>query len=115
MPAWSVSNVVCCGELDDSNAVDRGLLWLGKQFSVRKNPGERSWLLYYLYGVERVGRLTGRRFIGRHDWYREGAELLVREQDDFEDTGEVWGRRRAIRWSAPPSPCCFSPKDVVRW
>jgi hypothetical protein len=33
--------------------------------------------------LERVGRLSGRRFIGEHDWYREGAELLVREQDKF--------------------------------
>ncbi len=79
----SEDTVICCGELDDSNAVDRGLLWLGKEFSVRRNPRSGMWLLYYLYGVERVGRLTGRRFIGSHDWYREGAEFLVREQDDF--------------------------------
>ena len=61
--------------------VERGLTWLGKNFSVRVNPGDDNWLLYYLYGLERVGRMTGRRFIGAHDWYREGAELLVREQD----------------------------------
>ena len=41
------------------------------------------WLLYYLYGVERVGRMTARRFIGKHDWYREGAEMLVRNQDQL--------------------------------
>ncbi len=77
------NQVVCCGEVEDDSAVDRGLLWLGNRFSVSKNPGNSVWLLYYLYGVERVGRLTGHRFIGRHDWYREGAELLVREQDSF--------------------------------
>ncbi len=38
-------------------------------------------MLYYLYGLERVGRLTNQRFIGRHDWYREGAEYLVSKQD----------------------------------
>jgi hypothetical protein len=38
-------------------------------------------LYYYLYGVERVGRMTARRFIGKHDWYREGADMLVRHQD----------------------------------
>ena len=48
-------------------------------------------VLYYLYGLERVGRLTARRFIplfptkpgqpDRADWYREGAEHLVRSQD----------------------------------
>jgi hypothetical protein len=75
--------VSCCGEGDENNGVERGLFWLGKNFSVRANPGDRSWLLYYLYGLERVGRLTGRRLIGGHDWYREGAEVLLREQDDF--------------------------------
>ena len=76
--------VVCCGELGSTNAVDRGLLWLGNKFSVLRNPGTGGyWLLYYLYGIERTGRLTGQRFIGRHDWYREGAELLIREQDGF--------------------------------
>ena len=40
--------------------------------------------LYYLYGVERVGRLTGRRFIGGHDWYREGADYLVRQQGNID-------------------------------
>ena len=34
-------------------------------------------------GLERVGRLTARRFIGGHDWYREGVEFLVREQDQL--------------------------------
>lgn len=75
--------IVCCGQQDNSGHIERGLAWLGKHFSVRNNPGDRFWLLYYLYGLERVGRLTGQRFIGGHDWYREGAEVLVREQDDF--------------------------------
>ena len=56
-------------------------------FSVNHNPrpagGGQSCLYYYLYGLERAGRLTARRFIGDHDWYREGAEFLVREQDSL--------------------------------
>ncbi len=31
-------------------------------------------LAYYLYGMERAGRLSGRRFFGEHDWYREGPK-----------------------------------------
>ncbi len=74
----------CCGEQKSNSAVERGLEWLGNSFSVSVNPGaglKQGWLLYYLYGVERVGRMTARRFIGKHDWYRAGAEKLVREQD----------------------------------
>jgi hypothetical protein len=75
--------VVCCGEGEESQAIERGLAWLGKHFSVARNPNNSGWWLYYLYGLERVGRLSGRRFIGDHDWYREGAEVLVREQDKY--------------------------------
>jgi hypothetical protein len=79
--------VRCClpQELDDS--LERALTWLGRTFSVNRNPGSRGlsqvWHYYYLYGVERVGRLTARRFIGEHDWYREGAEYLIGQQDVF--------------------------------
>ena len=78
--------VQCCGEQQDHEAFERALQWMGRNFSVHVNPSRdapvrRAWLLYYLYGVERVGRMTGRRFIGRHDWYREGAEMLVSQQD----------------------------------
>jgi hypothetical protein len=75
--------IQCCGPQQDQGAIDRGLDWLGSVFSVQVNPGTASpsALFYYLYGLERAGRLTGRRFIGRHDWYREGAEMLVQRQD----------------------------------
>lgn len=74
--------VRCCGMQMQNTSVERGLDWLGRNFSSQANPGRgNSWVLYYLYGVERVGRLTSRRFIGAHDWYREGAEMFVRTQD----------------------------------
>jgi hypothetical protein len=59
--------------------------WLGKHFSVTRNPGVfelgNIWHYYYLYGLERVGRLSAQRKIGESDWYREGAEYLVNQQD----------------------------------
>jgi hypothetical protein len=78
------NEVKCCGVQDKEDAIERGLAWLGRNFSVHGNPGMRggseNYLYYYLYGVERVGRLTNRRYIGGHDWYREGAEFLVNLQ-----------------------------------
>jgi hypothetical protein len=72
----------CCGEQLDNQHVERGLAWLGRNFSVDINPGAHGrYVLYYLYGLERAARLTARRFIGQHDWYREGTEKLVNEQD----------------------------------
>jgi len=77
--------IQCCGqsESEAENKVENGLHWLGTNFSVSRNPGYAggTWLLYYLYGMERVGRLTARRFIGKADWYREGAKFLIDNQD----------------------------------
>ena len=76
--------VSCCGEQKDNAPVDRALNWMGRNFSVHANPGNRQgWLYYYLYGLERTGRLTNQRLLGGHDWYREGAELLVSFQDEL--------------------------------
>ncbi len=77
--------VQCCQpHADEGDSIERALKWLGRNFSVRRNPGAGEvWHYYYLYGLERVGRLTARRFIEDHDWYREGAEFLVRQQDPF--------------------------------
>jgi hypothetical protein len=77
--------IQCCvrNESEAENKVEKGLYWLGANFSVSRNPGYPGggWLLYYLYGMERVGRLTARRFIGKADWYREGAKFLIDNQD----------------------------------
>jgi hypothetical protein len=75
-------HILCCGQQPLDRSVERGLEWLAQNFSVHVNPGRGdAWLFYYLYGVERVGRMTARRFIGDHDWFREGTEMLLRAQD----------------------------------
>lgn len=79
--------VVCCRPHADDDKLDLAVEWLASRFSVNHNPrpagGGQSCLYYYLYGLERAGRLTARRFIGEHDWYREGAEFMVHEQDSL--------------------------------
>ena len=76
--------VECCGKQQSNDAVENALNWLSRNFSVERNPGAPAWLYYYLYGVERAGRMTNRRFIGAYDWYREGADYLVHKQDDLQ-------------------------------
>ncbi len=78
--------VNCCQNAKPSPMIEVGLDWLGKYFSVTRNPSQRgggahaSALYYYLYSLERTGRITGRRFIGTHDWYREGTKQLLSNQ-----------------------------------
>ncbi len=83
-PHASIKNnrIDCCGKTNITNdPIDAALNWLAKNFKVFANPGGQ-WQLYYLYGLERVGRLTGQRFIGEHDWYREGAAQLLGNKID---------------------------------
>ena len=58
-----------------------GVLWIGKNFTVKDNPGkEGKRHYYYLYGMERAGRLYETDTFGKHDWYQEGARYLVDHQ-----------------------------------
>lgn len=91
--------VQCCGEGEAdaaTKALTDALDWMDRNISVESNPSTfsrdrpafaRLWLLYYMYGLERVGRLTGKRFFlpprkERFDWYREGAASLIRKGQD---------------------------------
>jgi len=95
-------SIQCCGNEPGDDEISRGIDWLGRNFTVRNNPGDdgqaHRWLLYYLYAMERVGRMSGRRFFHgksqmnpntgefttpRYDWYREGCEVLLEQQDAF--------------------------------
>lgn len=74
-----------CGKGGLNINLQRGIDWLSRNFFVGQNFGNgQQWKYYYLYGLERAGRLTGQRFFGEHDWYREGAEELIHDQDQFD-------------------------------
>jgi len=69
---------------DAAAAVESQLAWLQEHFAVDHHPSAdgppAGYWPYYLYALERVGALTGRKWIGRHDWYREGAAELLKKQ-----------------------------------
>lgn len=96
----------CLQREDDENRIERALQWLGSDrvFAVSHNPGKEIHWLYYLYGLERVGRLTAQRFIGKHDWYREGADHLLQAKggvasDYWIGVGPVEGRDERVATS----------------
>jgi hypothetical protein len=81
-----------------------GLAWLDANFTVDKNPGasDPGWHYYYLYGLERAGVLAGVRNMGKHDWYREGAERLISAQ------------ARDGSWQGDAVPACFALLFLTR-
>jgi len=65
-----------------------GMAWLDKNFSVTENIGPcqtggqapKEFLYYYLYALERAGILFDTPLIGRHDWYLDGARVILAAQ-----------------------------------
>ena len=64
----------------DDESLERGLAWLDENFSVTANPRSGGYQYYYLYSLERVGRILDTEFIGTHEWYPLGAKYLVDHQ-----------------------------------
>ena len=56
----------CHGNATDDN-IERGLKWIGDNFAsvLTSRP------IYCLYGVERIGVASGRKYLGDHNWYEE--------------------------------------------
>lgn len=64
-------------------AIDRATRWLGRNFSVDANPGLRGaqgWLFYYLHAVAQAGQVSGTDKLGEHDWFAEGMQTLLAQQ-----------------------------------
>jgi hypothetical protein len=69
-----------CGDYQENPRVADALQWIARHFQIDRPAG--GAVFYNIYGMERAGRLTGRRFLGDHDWYREGCEFLVGSQHE---------------------------------
>ena len=84
-----VETIQDCGSGGINRSLQRGIDWLASHFQVGQNFGAgNQWKFYYLYGLERAGRLAGIRFFGQHDWYRMGAEELVHDQQHLDGSWE---------------------------
>jgi len=69
-----------CGEYRNERNMQAAINWLGKNFSVKRNPRKNVWHFYYLYALERAGVIAARKRFGAHDWYREGVAFLLSRQ-----------------------------------
>lgn len=79
-----------CRANTDYKPIVRALAWMDQNFSATRNPGRGgSRYNYYLYGVERVGLASGYKYFGKQDWYKLGAENLLRKQGRRGDWGGV--------------------------
>ena len=69
---------VNCGRYKQSKNIAGGINYIARTW----NPARGGHHAYYtIYALERVGILSGRKFLGKHDWYVELANTLVRSQN----------------------------------
>jgi len=54
-------------------SIGRGMSWLGQ------STGDKN-SAYYLYGIERTGVASGRKYIGGEDWFAGGALTVLKSQ-----------------------------------
>jgi hypothetical protein len=91
-----------CGVYADNVPVTRALELIGARFPGRLTVNEADTAFgspfYGLYGIERVGRLTGQRFLGGHDWYEVGCRFLVDIQKPDGHWEGMGGRNQLDGW-----------------
>lgn len=73
--------ILDCRPLQQTRAIRRGTDWLAEHFSARIHPRKnQEYFYHWLLMVQRVGAMTGRKYLAGHDWYAEGAAELLRRQ-----------------------------------
>jgi hypothetical protein len=82
-------------------AIERGLNYIGVHMPyllglkkpetplLEKKSNAKAYKLYTLYGIERIGVASGRKYINGIDWYAEGARYLLEKQN----SNGSWGSR----------------------
>jgi hypothetical protein len=79
-----------------ARALQGAWAWMDRHAPDLQDP-KTNWLFYFLYGLERAAILSEREKVGDLDWYRAGAETLLRLQDE----DGVFGGKRGAREKQP--------------
>lgn len=79
LPGYTGANR--CGQYEDNRDLAAALALVGRQMPREQfGVGHMNHKYYWLYCVERAGRLSGQRWLGEVDWYHLGCEWLVDQQ-----------------------------------
>jgi len=67
-------------------AIDKSIEWLGKYYRADASPTpdptkSDGHFWYWHYSCERVGLASGLKYFGSHDWYSEGADMILKRQN----------------------------------
>ena len=86
----------CQGNVNNTN-IDMGLAFMDRNVSQLLEGN-----FYGMYGVERIGVASGRKYFGKLDWYQYGSDFLVKHQKPNGSWGDPDGGHNA---KAIPNTC----------
>jgi hypothetical protein len=72
-----VSDALGCNGNQSNPAIDRGIEWVTSRYD---KLASNTYPYYALYGVERIGVASGRKYLGTINWYEAGAQHLLENQ-----------------------------------
>lgn len=78
--------VACRGNVSNDH-IERGLRWMDKRIGEALTNGN----LYGMYGIERIGVASGRKYFSTTNWYEVGADYLVKKQKPDGSWEGQWG------------------------
>jgi hypothetical protein len=93
------AGIACKGNYRNP-AIEAGMKWIGEHFNELLT--DRHYF-YTLFGISRIGLASGYKYVGGHDWYKEGAAQLVA----YQRTDGSWG-------DSPVSDTAFALLFLVR-
>lgn len=73
---YTLGNVAACRGNISNEHIERGLAWMDKHINEALNSGN----YYGMYGIERIGVASGRKYFGTVNWYDVGADYMVKNQ-----------------------------------
>ena len=80
-------------------AVGRGMNWIAARFDTNDAAAFGKSIYYGLYGIERIGALSGRQVLGRVDWYEKGAAFIRSSQRGGGSWEALYGADVSTVWA----------------
>jgi len=89
-------------EVVDAN-IEGGLKWLGDHFDLFFANGIANVVTqwYGMYGLERIGVASGRKYLGTHNWFVQGSDWLIHNQNADGS------------WGAPSDIWSFNQQNIL--
>jgi hypothetical protein len=85
-----------------NQSIRDGCAWIAHNFSVSGNPGGNIHHYYWLYALERAGVICMVVKFQKHNWFEEGAKLIISQQ------GADGGWKVGAGTSGPNIDTCFA-------